>query len=116
MSDSVQAELTRMRIILENLECRLEAGEFDPEGLAEFKSAVDEIRLRVWGLLTAAGTTDPRGTAERFRLKRTADVCRELAHELATGRLGADHPEWPEVQQTASQLTAAITEHTGRAA
>ncbi len=116
MSDSVQAELTRMRIILENLEARLESGEFDPEGLREFKSAVDDIRLRVWGLLTAAGTPDPRDATERFRLTRTAELCRGLTHELAAGRLRATHPEWPEVQQTATQLTAAIAAHTGRAA
>ena len=47
---SVQEELTRMRIILQDLEARLEAGEVPPEGLPEFKSTVDEIRLRVWAL------------------------------------------------------------------
>jgi hypothetical protein len=41
---SVQEELTRMRIILQDLEGRLEAGEVPPEGLPEFKSTVDEIR------------------------------------------------------------------------
>jgi len=35
---------------------------------------------------------------------------------LAAGRLAADHPEWPEVQQTAARLSATIAEHTGRAA
>jgi hypothetical protein len=30
--------------------------------------------------------------------------------------MGADHPEWPEVQQSAAQLSAAIDRHTGRAA
>lgn len=116
MADSVHGELTRMRIILEDLEARLESGRLDPEGLPEFKSAVDEIRLRVWGLLTAAGAEDPREVAERFRLKRAAEMCRGLTQELATGRMGPDHPEWPEVQQTASRLSDAIAEHTGRAA
>jgi hypothetical protein len=77
---------------------------------------VDDIRLRVWGLLTAAGSEAPRATAERFRLRRTAELCRALAHELATGHLGAEHPEWPEVQQTATQLSATIAQHAGRAA
>jgi hypothetical protein len=116
MTDSVQGELARMRIILQNLEGRLEAGEVTPEGLPEFKSTVDEIRLRVWALLTAAGADAPRDTAERFRLRRAAELCRTLTRELATGHLGVDHPEWPEVQQSAAQLSAAIAEHTGRAA
>ena len=116
MVPSVQDDLGRMRIILNDLECRLEGGEVPPEGLPEFKSTVDEIRLRVWALLTAAGAEAPRVTAERFRLRRAADFCHALAQELRAGQLGADHPEWPEVQQTATQLSAVIAEHTGRAA
>jgi hypothetical protein len=70
----------------------------------------------VWALLTAAGAEAPRATAERFRLRRAADFCHALARELTTGHLGADHPEWPELQQTAAHLSAVIAEHTGRAA
>jgi hypothetical protein len=116
MAESVHEELTRMRIILQDLECRLEAGDVPPEGLPEFKSMVDEIRLRVWALLTAASADAPREAAERFRLRRAAEFCRALASELSAGHLGASHPEWVEVQQTVTNLSAAITEHTGRAA
>src|SRR5204862_6302828 len=66
MAPSVQDEISRMRAILQGLEERLHAGEVPPEGLAEFKSTVDEIRLRIWALLTAAGSQAPRDTAERF--------------------------------------------------
>ena len=113
---SVQEELTRMRIILQDLEARLEAGEVPPEGLPEFKSTVDEIRLRVWALLSAAGAEAPRAAAERFRLRRAAEFCRALTSELSAGRLASGHAEWAEVQQTVTSLSAAITEHTGRAA
>jgi len=116
MAASVQDELARMRIILQDLDGRLEAGEVPPDGLPEFKSTVDEIRLRVWGLLTAAGAAAPRATAERFRLRRAAEFCRALEQELAAGHLGTDHPEWPEVQQTAAHLSATIAERTGRVA
>jgi hypothetical protein len=116
MAASVQDELARMRIILQDLEGRLDVGEVAPDGLPEFKSTVDEIRLRVWALLAAAGAEAPRATAERFRLRRAAEFCRALTQELAAGHLGAAHPEWSEVQQTAAHLSAAIAEHTGRAA
>lgn len=116
MAASVQDELERMRIILQDLEGRLEAGEVPPDGLPEFKSTVDEIRLRVWALLTAAGAEAPRETAERFRLRRAAEFCQALTRELGEGRLDTAHPEWPEVQQTAARLSASIAEHTGRAA
>ncbi len=116
MAASVQDELTRMRMILQDLEGRLEAGEVPPDALPEFKSTVDEIRLQVWGLLTSAGADAPRAVAERFRLRRTAELCRALANDLAAGQLATDHPEWPEVEQTAARLRAVIAEKTGRAA
>jgi hypothetical protein len=113
---SVPDELARMRIILSDLEERLDAGEVPAEGLPEFKSTVDDIRLRVWALLSAVGSVEPRATAERFRLRRAAELFRGLAHELASGHLGTEHPEWPEVQQTAAQLSATIAQHVGQAA
>jgi hypothetical protein len=116
MAGSVQTELTRMRIILQELESRLEAGEVPPDGLPEFKSTVDEIRLRVWALLSAAGADAPRATAERFRLRRAVEFCRTLSHELADGQLSAAHAEWPELQQMATQLSATIAQHATRAA
>ena len=116
MPESVQSELARMRAILQELETRLEAGEVPAEGLPEFKSTVDEIRMRVWSLLAAAGSAEPRATAERFRLRRAAELCRTLTHELSAGTLDAGHPEWPDVEQAATQLHATIAEHAGRAA
>lgn len=116
MDAAVRDELARMRIILQDLEGRLEAGEVPPESLPEFKSTVDEIRLRVWALLAVAGAETPRAAAERFRLRRAAEYCRALTQELAAGQLGPDHPEWSEVQQIAAHLSAAISEHTGRVA
>jgi hypothetical protein len=116
MTPSVQDELQRMRIILQDLEGRLDAGEVPPEELPEFKSMVDEIRLRVWTLLAAAGADAPRATAERFRLRRAIEFCGALAEDLAAGRLANDHLEWPELQQTANRLSAAISEYAGRAA
>jgi hypothetical protein len=112
MPASVQDELNRMRMILQELEARLEAGDVPPDGLPEFKSTVDEIRLRVWALLTAAGSEAPRTTSERFRLRRAAEFFRSLAQDLSSGQLAADHPEWSEVRQTAERLGAAIEEHT----
>jgi hypothetical protein len=116
MAPNVQDELSRMRVILQGLEERLHTGEVPPEGLAEFKSTVDDIRLRVWALLTAAGSQAPRDTAERFRLRRAAELCRALTKELGTGAMSSGHAEWPEVQEAAAQLQATIAEHTGRAA
>ena len=116
MTSGVQDDLANMRRILEGLEARLDAGEVPPEGLPEFKSTVDELRLRVWSLLTAAGSESPRNTAQRFRRRRAAELCRSLTHELRADSLDSAHPEWPEVQQAAEQLRAMIAERTGRAA
>ena len=116
MSPSVHDELSRMRVVLQGLEGRLEAGEVPSEALPEFKSMVDEIRLQVWSLLTAAGTEEPRIVGERFRVRRAAELCRSMADQLSAGSMGAGHPEWAELQQAAARLQATIAERTGQAA
>jgi hypothetical protein len=116
VSPSMHDELSSMRLILQGLEARLNAGEVAPEGLPEFKSVVDDIRLRIWGLLTAAGTEEPRAVAERFRLRRAAELCRSLTQDLSAGSVATGHPEWTEVQQAAARLQATIAERAGQAA
>lgn len=116
MPDGVPAELDRMRLLLSDLEARLEAGEVAYEGLPEFKRTLDEVRLRTWALLTAAGADDPRGVAERFRLRRAVELCRALTSDLQNGHVAASHAEWQELRAHTLQLNAAINERTGHAA
>ncbi len=58
-----------------------------PQGLEDLKSALDDARLRLWGVLMASNTGDYQGFADRFRMRRAAEMCRSLADDAQAGKL-----------------------------
>jgi hypothetical protein len=78
------------------------------EGLEDFKSALDDMRLRLWGLLSAAGGGDYRGFQERFRIRRTAEMCRGLGTGLGTGAVSGRHRELNGLHEAAAELERSI--------
>jgi hypothetical protein len=79
-------------------------------GLEEFKSALDDLRLRAWGLLMATNSDDPHGFQERFRTLRGTEMCRALSADLRTGKLSGRQPELPALGAAARELAAAVKE------
>jgi len=58
-----------------------------PQGLEDLKSALDDARLRLWGVLMASNSEDYQGFADRFRMRRAAEMCRSLADDAQAGKL-----------------------------
>ena len=48
---SLANEVANLHATLQALESRVRSGELPLEGLADFKSSVDDLRLRLWGLM-----------------------------------------------------------------
>jgi len=93
---------------LKAIESRLARGQAPVEGLEDFKSALDDMRLRLWGLLSAAGGEDYRGFQERFRIRRATEVCRGLSRELKIGRMSGRHAELSVLQDAAAELGKSV--------
>ncbi len=98
--------------MLETLEAEVARGDMAMTGLEEFKSGLDDLRLRAWSLLTAASSDDPHGFQERFRTRRGIDFCRALNSDLQTGKLSARAPELPDLAAAARDLAAAVKKAT----
>ena len=63
------------------------ASSLPPKGIEDLKSALDDARLRLWGVLMASNTEDYQGFADRFRMRRAAEMCRSLADDAQAGKL-----------------------------
>ena len=73
---------------------RLEKSSDLPQaGIADLKTAVDDLRIRLWGMLVAGDAGEYQGFAGRFRMRRAAECCSGIEQELANGRLRADSAE-----------------------
>jgi hypothetical protein len=93
---------------LRTLEEQVAHGETITPGLENFKSALDELRLRAWGLLMATAADDPRGFQAHFRILRGRDMCRALIADLETGKLSGRQPELPELAAAATDLATTV--------
>lgn len=103
-------QISSLNRTLQAIEARIAGGEIPAEGLADFKSSVDDLRLRLWGLLSAGSANDYRAFQERFRLRRTREICQGVAGELRAGTLSPRHEELPPLGDAASELAASIAD------
>ena len=96
--------------MLNNLQAQVAKGDLATPGLAEFKSALDDLRLRTWSLLMATNADDPHGFQEQFRTHRGTEMCRALTTDLRTGKLSGRQPDLPDLRVAARELAAAVKE------
>jgi hypothetical protein len=106
------SQVTTLNAMLDALEGPERREELNTPGLAEFKSALDELRLRTWSLLTAAHADDPHAFQERFRAHRGTEMCRALSTDLRTGKLSSRQPDLPSLGAAAGDLAAAVKKAT----
>jgi hypothetical protein len=106
------AQVTTLSAMLDALEAPTRPADVGAPGLTEFKSALDDLRLRAWGLLTAAHAEDPHAFQERFRTHRGTEMCRALSTDLQTGKLSSRQPGLPSLGAAAGDLAAAVKKAT----
>jgi hypothetical protein len=100
---------------LQTLENQVAQGDLATPSLEGLKSALDELRLRAWGLLMATNADAPQVFQERFRIRRGKDMCRALCGDLQTGKLSARHPDLPELGAAAHDLAGMVDDAPRRA-
>lgn len=101
-------QVATLSAMLNTLEGQVERGDSSTPGLAEFKGALDDLRLRTWSLLTATHADDPHAFQEQFRTRRGTEMCRALSTDLRTGKLSGRQPDLPALGAAAQDLSAAV--------
>jgi hypothetical protein len=101
-------QIATLNSTLRAIEVRLALGRSAVEGLEEFKSALDDMRLRLWGLLGAAGGDDSRVFQERFRIRRAIEMCRGLGGDLRSGSVSGRHSELAGLREAAAELGQSV--------
>ena len=109
MTDPALAgQLSALTTALESFESRMARHEVSKEALAGLKSAVDDLRLRLWGVLSTGSADDFRAFQERFRLRRASEICEDIESELGTGLMNPRHEELQRLGEAAGALARQI--------
>lgn len=73
-------------------------------GLEEVKSALDDLRLRIWTVLMAQNAKDSQAFLDRFRLRRAAENLQLLAFDIDAGRLSLTQKEGDELMRATEEV------------
>jgi hypothetical protein len=109
------SQLSALTAALESFEKRIIREEVPKEALAGLKSAVDDLRLRLWGVLSTGSADDYRAFQERFRLRRATEICEDIESELSTGLMNPRHEELGRLGDAAEALSRRIEKLDGGA-
>jgi hypothetical protein len=101
-------QMSTLNSTLRAIEVRLALGRAPVESLEDFKSSLDDMRLRLWGLLGAARGDDSRAFQERFRIRRATEMCRGLSGDLRSGAVSGRHQELARLQEAAGEMEQSI--------
>lgn len=108
MSDpAMMDQLARLNLEVQGIEARFGQGQVSVATLEAIKCALDEVRLRLWGLLKSNSGEAPDAFQQRFRLRRTTELCARLAADLESGALPGDHPDLHDMHKAAADLARA---------
>ena len=105
-------QVATLNDMLNTLEAGVKPGDPSAAGLAEFKSALDDLRLRTWSLLSAVNADDPHAFQERFRAHRGTEMCRALTTDLRLVAEGVEAKDLPALGDAAKELSGAVKEAT----
>lgn len=97
-----------IRATVQAIEGKLGRGDLPEEGLADFKSAIDDARLRLWAVISVAGSSDPEALLLRFRLRRASEICRNVIADLDSRTLGQHQRELVELRETAREMVVRL--------
>jgi hypothetical protein len=106
-------QVATLNATLQSLEAKVTAGNVPTDLLTDFKSSVDDMRLRLWGLLSAGSANDYRAFQERFQLRRAKEICRGVEQGLRSGQMSTRHDELGPLREAARALARCIEESDG---
>jgi hypothetical protein len=104
------AALNRMHLAVKELTDQLKLiASNPPEGLVDLKSAVDDVRLQLWGVLMSSSAQGEKDFGERFRLRRATEILQGILRDVESGVLKLTTKEAAELGVVARDIGKRVT-------
>lgn len=110
MDSALSSKVNSIRLTLQAVEAQVASSPMQSDGLEELKSAVDEIRLRIWAIMAASAEGSDGLALQRFRLRRAISFCDSLAKDFEEGAMSGRHRECALLLASLARLTTAVAQ------
>lgn len=115
MDSALASQVNSIRLTLQAVEAQVGNGKIQKGALEDLKSAVDEIRLRIWAIMSAAAEGSDGMALQRFRLRRAIESCDSLNQEFEAGTISARHRECAILHAVLGKLSTNLDKAVGEA-
>ncbi len=108
MDTALASKVNSIRLTLQAIESQVATGPLPAGALEELKSAVDEIRLRIWAIMAAAAESSDGLALQRFRLRRAIEFCDSLARDFESATISPRHRECALLLASLARLSTTV--------
>ena len=105
---NVMDQLAALNATIQTIPVSSQNGDSMVEELEAVKRGLDDARLGLWARLQGAHADDVQAFEERFRVRRSLELCTRLTTDLRIGIMNPDHPEFADLWIATVELSQAI--------
>ncbi|MCI0404286.1 MAG: hypothetical protein L0212_12340 [Acidobacteria bacterium] len=97
--DPLLEQIHRLKLELDGIERQLAETNVPVPVLEDFKSAIDQVRLTLWGILqsSSSDTHHLASAITRFRIRRAGEICRQIVSDIDAHHIPVELPELTEL-------------------
>ena len=103
-----------MRASLQMLDLQVGRSTLSAAGIADLKREIDNVRLRIWAIMTSEAEKGGPGSLERFRILRAIEITTTVAEELERASMSPSHAELDTLDKLGPRLNLALQTARGR--
>ena len=93
-----------MRASLQMIDLQLDRSKLSFAGIADLKSEVDSVRLRIWSIMASEMANEGPAGLDRFRVRRAIEITSRICDDLVQGRMTGDHPELEQLRELSQRF------------
>lgn len=109
MSDpNVLQQLAALNATIQTIPIQVGDGDRSVQNMEEVKRGLDDARLGLWARLQGAHSDNVVAFEERFRVRRTLELCTRLTTDLRLGVMNPEHQEFADLWIAAVELGQTI--------
>jgi hypothetical protein len=105
---TVEDHVRSMRASLQMIDLQLDRSKLTRAGIADLKSEVDSVRLRIWSIMASEMANEGPGGLDRFRVRRAIEITNKICDDLERGIMGAEHPELGHLEALSLRFVALV--------